>query len=361
MNWFEIHPRFRLNGISFTKKNLAEQVHNFIGEGKDFKINIGNFFLDWLNESPEIVVMTSGSTGPPKKIKLQKQQMVNSARATGNFFDLNPGDRALHCLSSNYIAGKMMLVRGMVLGLELDCVPPGSKPLKNITDTYDFAAMVPLQLHGSLNDIDHVKTLIIGGAPLSQELKKKVRGKNTCIFETYGMTETITHVAVKRINPITKDNCTGKGETFKSLPDIIFSQDDRGCLIIDAPGVSDSKIITNDVVDLFSEKEFQWLGRYDHIINSGGVKLFPERIEALLSPIIPNRFFIAGLPDDKLGTKLVLCIEGHQDKSKLSYKIHQLETLSKYQIPKEILVVPKFLETENGKVNRYKTMAMVGK
>jgi len=348
-----IHPKFRLNGKSYTFATLKQFAFILIKGGRPFEKSMGNFLADWLNETSTLEVKTSGSTGVPKVILLKKQQMINSALATGQFFSLTAGKSALLCLSTDYIAGKMMLVRAMVLGLVLDYVEPSSFPLNGNNGNYDFAAMVPLQLENSLNNIEHVKTLIVGGAPMSKTLKEKVQDSSTAIFETYGMTETITHVAVRNVNSNTIK------KTFSALPNVKFSVDERDCLIVDAPDVSDIPVITNDIVRLISEFEFEWLGRYDNIINSGGIKLIPEEIEKKLAAQLTNRFFVAGLPDEKLGQKLVLIVEGNIDSYELEMSLVKNANLTAYEVPKNIYQLPKFVETATGKIHRRENLNLV--
>ena len=367
----KVHPGFKFNGHSYSKPELGRLAYILIKEGEDYEKSIGNFLLDWLDGHATVTVKTSGSTGKPKSISLKKAQMINSALATGEFFGLKPGYRALLCLPADYIAGKMMLVRALVLGLELDSVNPSSRPMDGSSRTYDFVAMVPLQLENSLGSLNRIKTLIIGGAPMSYSLKVQVQVQvqvqaqvqtqnqaqnqdakgTTAIFETYGMTETITHAAVKKIPE------AGRSRNFTALPHVCFSVDDRGCLIIDAPKVANKPVVTNDLVRLVSDTEFEWLGRYDNIINSGSIKLVPEQIEAKLMQIIDDRFFVAGIPDERLGQKLVLAVEGKVDTENLLTRIKSLHTLQKFEVPKEIFQVPKFVETGNGKVSRGETVA----
>ncbi len=354
-----IHNHFKLNGISYSRDELKEVAYSLIKEGEAFEKEIGDFLLDWTDDDSTLEVKTSGSTGKPKSIVLQKQHMVNSALATGEFFGLQPGDTALLCLPASYIAGKMMLVRAMVLGMELDYVPSSSNPLEGISKTYDFCAMVPLQLENSLASIGQITTLIVGGATIPQTLYVKIQDQITLhdykteIFETYGMTETITHIALKRIRQNGRRN-----QSFRTLPSVTISADERGCLVIDAPKITDVLVVTNDVVDLVSETEFQWLGRHDNVINSGGIKLYPEQIEAKLASAIPSRFFVAGVPDEKLGQKLILVIEGDVEEEKLLQEIKALNTLGKFEIPKKILQVVKFQQTESGKIQRDKTIIL---
>ena len=356
MEYKSIHKDFHLNGINYSRKELQEVAYSLVKEGEDFEKSIGDFLLDWLNDKSTVQVQTSGSTGKPKKIELWKSHMVNSAKATGVFFGLAPGSSALLCLSADFIAGKMMLVRAIILGLHLDYVEPSSNPLEQHSKTFDFCAMVPLQVENALNKQDQIKTLIVGGAPVAFTLKELMIGKveNSEIFETYGMTETITHVAVKKIHPPESEK-----QYFKALPEVKISTDNRHCLVIDAPKISNAIITTNDVVNLISDSEFELLGRYDNVINSGGFKLFPEHIEAKLTPLIKQRFFVVGLPDEKLGQKSVLIVEGDIDAEKLFREIKLLDTLSKFEVPKEIRTTLQFQETENGKIRRNDTLRAI--
>ena len=359
MNHTDIHPEFSLNGISFQKNSLEEFAYDYLKEGQPFETNIGRFLLEWLSQDDFINVKTSGSTGKPKSILLKKQHMINSALATGIYFNIKPKDTALHCLPTEFIAGKMMLVRGMVLGIKLECVQPVSNPLTLTSKKFDFAAMVPLQLENSVEQMSRIKKLIIGGAPISKDLKIAIQGKATEIYETYGMTETITHIAVKQLNSIEDSSLRKKESVFKTLPNIRIKTDSRDCLVIDAPDISDSTVITNDLVKLVSNTEFEWLGRFDSIINSGGIKLIPEQIEQELESIIETPFFVAGLPDATLGQKLVLIVEGEVDENQLIATIKKESKLTKFQIPKMVIGVSKFNRTKNGKLNRAKTLESI--
>ncbi|WP_405246760.1 AMP-binding protein [Cellulophaga sp. Asnod2-G02] len=352
-----VHPNFKLNGISFSYEALKEVAYCLIKEGLPHEKPIGCFLLDWVNEDESLAVATSGSTGVPKIINLRKQHMVNSAMATGSFFGLEGGNTALLCLPVDFIAGKMMLVRAMVLGLALDYVAPNSSPLESITKSYDFSAMIPLQLENSLQQLKQLKLLIVGGAKMSEALKVAVTNSDSKVYETYGMTETITHVALKPVNHLEASTNTN----FTALPKVEFSTDARGCLVINAPNISEEEVVTNDLVALVSSTEFEWLGRHDAIINSGGVKLIPEKIEAKISKVIDVDFFVAGISDTVLGQKLVLITEGNVDKAQLWNRLQNLETLDKFEVPKEIYAVESFIKTDNGKIQRTKTVALISK
>jgi len=359
MNNSKLHKKFKLNGESFTSE---KEILDF---SKHKLLELYPFLSDWFNDENYIAVQTSGSTGNPKTIQLKKEYMVNSAKATGTFFKLSDQTAALLCLSPNYIAGKMMLIRALTLGWHLDVIEPSSNPLVGIKKDYDFCAMVPLQLENSLPQLYRIKKVIVGGAPVSNSLLERIQNISTAIFATYGMTETITHIALKPLNEHAmslRGGTTWQSQHYKTLPNISISKDTRDCLMINAPKLSDSPIITNDVVEILSETEFKWLGRFDTIINSGGVKLIPEEIEGKLASVIEERFFVAGILDEKLGEKLVLVIETSSLKLQtLKLEIESLTALERFEIPKEIYTVKTFVETETKKIQRKKTLDLVFK
>lgn len=341
----DVHPAFKLNGFHLDREDLCRVAYSFIKEGEEFEKSVGHFLLDWFDDSPTIEMLTSGTTGKPKLITVEKQAMVNSAFATGDFFDLFPGNKALHCLPAKYVAGKMMFVRGFILGLDMDFVAPSSHPLANNDSKYDFAAMVPLQAQNSLDELVNVKKMIIGGVKINKTLESALKKLPVQAYETYGMTETITHIAAKKIGE----------KAFTVLPNVTISYDDKNCLVIHAPRISEEVIVTNDLVELVNENQFVFLGRIDNVINSGGIKLIPEIIEEKLSGRINGRFFVFGKPDETLGEKLVLIVEGE----KQTFDDTVYETLDKYEKPKEILFAPKFIETGSGKIMRKETFSKI--
>ena len=338
VTYHNVHNKFKLNGFSFTKDDLLRVAYSFIKEGEAYEKPLGIFILDWFDAKPYLEMNTSGSTGAPKNIRVDKQAMVNSALATGDFFDLQPGQKVLHCLPTDYVAGKMMFVRAFILGLDMEFVAPSSHPLEGVKGTFDFCGMVPLQAKNSLKDIGRIKKLIIGGAKVNKTLEQELVKVPSQIYETYGMTETITHIAAKRV-----------GETaFSVLPNVKITTDDRQCLVIDAHKISTETIKTNDLAELISDTQFVWKGRFDNVINSGGIKLIPEQIEEKLASSISNCFFVYGQADELLGEKLVLYVEGE------SMPIDEsiFEVLDKYEKPKEIVFIPEFKRTATGKVIR---------
>ena len=346
-NYKNVHNRFSLNGNHYRFDDLFEIAYSFIKEGEAHEKAIGDFLMDWIRPNDIITLKTSGSTGTPKLIHYQKQAMVNSALATGDHFGVAIGDKALHCLNAEFIAGKMMLVRAMILGLEIDLVPPQGNVLAACDKTYDFAAMVPLQVEQAFEDLDKVKTLLIGGAPSSVQLKEKLKKKSTQCYETYGMTETVTHIASRKIN--------GNSLLFSPLPGVKLSTDKRGCMVIDVPYLTEEKIVTNDLVALDKDQRFLLKGRIDNVINSGGIKVIPEEVEAKIAPYITQPFFIGAIADKTLGQKVILVLEGETSAELLS-KLSTIEGLSKYELPKEIYSLALFKRTPNGKVMRQPTI-----
>ncbi len=350
--YIRVHPKFKLNGIQYSIASLRAQAYEFIKEGEPYEESVGNFLLDWLNDKSYVTVKTSGSTGAPKAIKIKKIHMCNSAKATGKHFKLPEKTTALLCLPAEFIAGKMMLVRALVLGWHIDMAQPRSNPLDNVYRRYEFCAMTPLQLDNSLSRLHLLGKLIVGGGAISGTLKKKLYGISTKVYETYGMTETVTHIATRRVNPKKIKEGT---IPFKALSKVSVHTDDRGCLVIKAPMVSTDPVITNDLVELETYKKFIWLGRVDNVINSGGVKLYPEQIEHKLSPMIHVPFFVAGIPDDSLGEKLALFVE-QEDEFAFAKAEYDTTNFEKYEMPKVIYSVPRFERTQNGKLQRGQTV-----
>jgi len=343
-----IHPNFKLNNIHYNVGQLQHYAEKLV-ESVPFEKAIGEFLLDWLNNADTVIVQTSGSTGKPKSITLRKEQMRNSAIATGAFFNLEPEDTALLCLPASYIAGKMMLVRAMVLGLHLICIDPTISSISKIDKKYDFTAMVPLQVDSVLAKLNLFKKIIIGGAPISDSLRERIAKESVAAYETYGMTETITHIAVRRTS-------NADSGAFKTLPNVHLSLDERNCLVIDAPLIAKHKVVTNDVVELLSETEFKWQGRYDAVINSGGIKLHPEQLEKKFSKHIDVPFFVAGLPDDSLGEKLLLLLEAKSNTKIIKESLCNDSDIDRYEIPKQIICLESFVYTPNGKIQRTKTL-----
>ena len=343
-----IHPKLQVNGKLYSKKELRMLATTFTKEGEPYEQVAGHFMLEWLNDKTYVTVQTSGSTGAPKAVKIKKSHMVNSAKATAKHFKLPVSTTALLCLPANFIAGKMMLVRAMVMGWHIDLTPPKANPLDTIYKRYDFCAMTPFQLDNSLSRMHLLSKLIVGGGAIAPKLKNRLGKIPTKIYETYGMTETVTHIAARRVNPTKPKELP---IPFKALAKVSLEQDDRGCLVIKAPAVSSDPVITNDLVQLLTYKKFVWLGRVDNVINSGGIKLYPEQIEQKLAAYITGPFFISGIPDDALGERVALFVEQEKPFVLDTIAISK-DLLGKYEYPKLVFTVRAFDRTENGKLKR---------
>ncbi len=327
----------------------------------EYEKNAVQFCQQWLNGKNEFEFLTSGSTGNPKQITFRRDQLEASARLTERALTLEPGYNALICLDTNFIAGAMMLVRSMVTGMNMILRTPSANPLLEIHEQIDFAAFVPYQiisiLEQSPSALDKLKKVIIGGATLKNEVINLLQNKSASFYATYGMTETITHVALQKLNG------PHRQDFFQLLPGITTATDNRGCLTLHVPHLGNKSIVTNDLVTLFDENKFRWLGRYDLVINSGGVKVQAEKIEGVIDTIfhklkIHKTFFVNGIPDEKLGEQVVLFLEG----SKLSLaqeeavKVMLDQHLSVYEIPKSICYINRFNLTPTQKIDRVSTM-----
>ena len=353
----------KLNGEIYSATQLASGLP--VGSCSKFERDTLSFCHDWLNGKTDFEIETSGSTGQPKKIIIRREQMEASARLTAKALNLQSGYNALLALDPDYIAGKMMLVRSLVIGMNTIAMEPCADPLKVLgNERIDFIALVPYQVRtilqsaASIKKLDNIKVLIVGGAALDQQSVDLLQYSKCQVFHTYGMTETISHIALQKINGKQKQ------EYFETLPGVSLAKDERDCLIIDAMPLGLQPIRTIDVVNLFSETSFQWLGRWDNVINTGGVKVFPEKIEKEIEKIfyqfkLQNRFFVAGLPDPLLGSKVTLIIEGELNREILDKATQALRTtLSKYEMPRENKILHKFIETKTQKINRLATLQL---
>lgn len=253
------------------------------------------FCWEWLNGKEAFTLQTSGSTGPPKNVSVSRKQLVESAKATKLFFGFKEGCKMLCCLDTSKVAGKMMLVRAMEWKGDLRVIPPESNPFKALINEYfDFVALVPLQVEktmassNGIKALEQIQNIIIGGAALSPRLREKVNNLPGRVFQTYGMTETVSHIALADL----KDS---GALLYKALPGVAIKVDKQNRLLIHAPMGGNTWLQTNDVVSLQSEETFLWKGRADNVVNSGGVKLHPEEIaieiEGLMGQYFPGRLF----------------------------------------------------------------------
>jgi len=358
-------------------------------------MTLEDFLSEWNNDSDRVLVHTSGSTGKPKPMMVEKKRMLNSARITCDFLGLKPGDSALLCMSLDYIAGKMVVVRSIERHLHLISVSPSGHPLKDINlkdakgkdvnGEITFAAMVPMQVYNTLQvpeereRLTHIRHLIIGGGAIDASLEEELRSLpgNIAIWSTYGMTETLSHIALRRING---DEAS---EWYQPFDSVKISQTDEGCLVIDAPLVCAETLVTNDIVEIepyiynkvenheevenhnkVEKLRFRIKGRKDNVICSGGIKIQIEEVEALLKPHLEKPFMIAKKKDEKFGEIAVLLTED-EDLKKVEATIRRLlsgksddsnkssESKShKYWIPREYLHVEHLPLTETGKPKR---------
>jgi len=311
-------------------------------------MDLEEFLAEWHSESPTVLVHTSGSTGKPKPMYVEKRRMEASARITCQFLGLKPGDTALLCMSLDYIAGKMMVVRAQTWGLRLLSVAPSGHPLDTVAEPVDFAAMVPMQVFNSLQvpeereKLKQIKHLIIGGGAIDEALAKELVGFPNNVWSTYGMTETLSHIALRRLNGL------DASDWYTPFEGVTLSQIDEGCLVIDAPAVHDGPLVTNDIVEL-SEKGFRILGRKDNVICSGGIKIQIEEVERLLKPHLSAPFMITKRPDKKFGEQVVLLTES-MDMDAVKDICQQV--LPKYWQPRSYAHIDTLPMTETGKPAR---------
>ena len=333
-------------------------------------MTLEDFFSEWNNDSDRVLVHTSGSTGKPKPMMVEKKRMLNSARITCDFLGLKPGDSALLCMSLDYIAGKMVVVRSIERHLHLISVPPSGHPLKDVDEEITFAAMVPMQVYNTLQvpeereRLSRIRHLIIGGGAIDAALEKELKSfpANIAIWSTYGMTETLSHIALRRING------DESSEWYQPFDSVHISQTEEGCLVIDAPQVCAETLVTNDIVEIepyiynkVEKLRFRIKGRKDNVICSGGIKIQIEEVETLLKPHLEKPFMLAKKKDGKFGEIAVLLTED-EDIKKVEATVRRLlsdesEKSSdhkkyKYWIPKEFRYVEHLPLTETGKPKR---------
>ena len=334
--------------LDFSQPNFdvnAIQVTN------EFEQSVKDFLVEWFSDSEVMIAHTSGSTGTPKEIILTKKNMRKSANMTGKYLHLEKGNSALLVMPVTYIAGKLMLVRAIEIGLKLICMQPTShisldeinRGISQDFTSIDFVALTPMQVENSIDFVSRCQKLIIGGAPLSEKVKQELFAFENEVYETYAMTETITHIAFKQV---ANQKYPNTEQVFEAFDEVTISQDERGCLVIDTP-YDGLQVVTNDVVEIIDQRKFNWIGRADNVINSGGIKLFPEQIENKLKSFINSEFYITSKADELLGQKLILVVEGEERSLDFSSA-----DLTKYQQPKEIVFIDQFPRTESGKVKR---------
>ena len=334
-----------IEGEKYFPYDFEEKGTPAFASQSDHHYELFLFLKDWFSPSPYLIVQTSGSTGQPKDIQVEKSRMMERAQLTCSFLGLKDGDSALLCMSLKYIAGKMMVVRALVAGLDLYLTEPSGNPLRNIEKPFDFAAMIPMQVYNSLTwaeemkRIKAVKNLIIGGGAIDRELKDKLKSFPNNVYSTYGMTETLSHIALQKLSG---ENASDSYTPFESVS---LSLSEDSALIIDAPLVATERLYTNDIAEIHADGSFNIIGRRDNIINSGGIKIQIEEVERQLQSYTDKPFAITSLPDPKFGEIVVLVTEGGIDEQAFA-------VLPEYHRPKKVIQINAIPLTETGKISR---------
>ena len=344
--------KYYLFDQEFNRKELIEFSEKKIIDNsvEDWEKEIFRFILQWFDENEFVEVKTSGSTGKPKTIVLRKKHMAASAAATLSFLQLKQGDKALLCLPADYIAGKMMIVRALVGGLKLHFIKPSLSPDLPKNTTFNFVAFVPSMLSdliklGRISELESFDNIILGGSEIPLAIENELAGLKNNIWHTYGMTETITHIALRKVNG------QDRSEWFSPLEGVSIATKNEGKLEITSRNTGVRKLLTNDIAIISPEGNFKILGRSDNIINSGGLKIHPEELEKKISAVLENNFYVYGKSDEVLGQRIVLFVEGKPENDKV-LQAEMGKYLKKSQIPKEIIWVEKFERTDSGKVVR---------
>ncbi len=353
---------YPFNSIQLNQRSISTDsiLHQSITPENDFERSTLTFISDWLSGKETFVFRTSGSTGTPKPFTFTREQMQRSAARTIKALGLQPRDSALVCLNTQYIAGKMILVRALEHQLRLTVVDPTSNPFEQLPSGYqpDFMAVVPMQLQTLVHDpenysrLNNMKVVLVGGAPVSTSLKTAVQNLHCPIYETYGMTETLSNVALRLLN--TPD----KTDRFIPLEGVKLNVDERGCLVIH-DSVQPEPLVTNDLGEVDSLGHFTWLGRLDNVINTGGIKVSPEKIEPVLEELFKEigpavNYFIGPTADDRFGQVVTLFVDknglSQTDLKSIIAKISQLP--SNPEKPRKIVFVSDWRLTETGKTDR---------
>lgn len=347
-NWKKYSKSISLKGKTYSSRDILDNER--IGSGL-FEKSIFDFLKQWFTEQDTIIQKTSGTTGKPREIELSKDLMVFSAMNTVNFLGLNKNDKCFLCLPVEYIAGKMMIVRSMVHQLDLWFEEPSAKPSPD--QYYDFSAMTPMQLENIITEdeqaLNNIKTLIIGGAPVSEKLIEGIQKVKAEIWETYGMTETASHIALKKLNG------HNRSDHFRVLDGIFIKANDRSQLIISIKDTEIRDMITNDIVKLKGDRMFRWLGRADNVINSGGIKIQAEEIERKLKQIYTQEFFVFGIQHTLYHEVPAIVFESPPLKLEIAFD----KLLKKHEAPTKVFFLDKFIRTSSNKINRKATIRLI--
>ena len=347
-----IPAAIHINGQGYTEKELTLLISEKLSSPNlpKWEAEFYIFLKEWLSTSEVIHAQTSGSTGDPTSIQLPKQVMVKSAERTIEYFGLKKGNRILLSLPCRYIAGKMMVIRAIIGNMDLITVDPSSEFESLINEPFDFGAMVPNQVFKLLGSnsgkekLEHIRNLLIGGSAISVTLEAQVSQLRSRVVLTYGMTETASHIAIRELS---KEN---RSDIYHCLPGISVTMNEKECLQIHIPEQYKA-LQTNDVAEILSPTSFRILGRADDVIISGGINYWPQTIERKLESLMGARFVISSLPDEMLGEKLVMVIEGSPTNTEWVQK-KAIELLSPFERPKSVCFLATFPQTSNGKIKR---------
>ncbi len=342
-----------LNNKPFSYEHIKAGDYN---ASSPFEEHTLSFCKQWLSGQTEFEQETSGSTGKPKLIKITRAQMQISAEQTVSALNLKANDTALVCVNPAFIAGKMMLVRAFEHQLKIIIVAPSLNPLEKVKVPFHFAAMIPAQIAHTLKNkstkqkLKNCKAILVGGAPVSSQLATEISKLHTPIYATYGMTETVSHIALKRLSIPNEDH-------FTAIGDVKLQTNNQKQLLIKGSITNNKELITNDRVKLLSSSTFKWLGRIGNVVNSGGIKIQLEEVEESITLIfsqlgVENRFFLAKKVDKTWGEVIILYIENNPQLSTTNLLATLKNNLKKYTCPKEVIYVRKFNETSTGKINK---------
>jgi O-succinylbenzoic acid--CoA ligase len=327
--------------------------------------SILKFCATWLRGETNFEISSSGSTGEPKIILWSREMMRWSIRNTAGKFGLKKDMHCLHCIDAEKAGGKMMLARALELQMSIEIITPSSKPMETIVSShFDFAAMVPLQVHeliknGKLEELNKIDCLIIGGATMNTSDIQALQNSRTKIYTTYGMTETASHIALQRINGNNKDEC------FIPFADVNITINEKGCAVVTSP--FHQELVTHDLIEFCDARSFKFIGRIDNIINSGGYKIPIEKIEAATDQVLTAmkiNFFnycAAKRADEKLGEALILIMETQAlpGDTMDEFKKELSEQIEKYEMPKKIYFTDKLIYTSSGKIDRRRSTELV--
>ena len=344
--------------LDFSSPTIQKTIEEYLAEGvfTHSFLSVFIFALDWLKGKTDFEFQTSGSTGKSKILNVSKSQIISSVESTASFFDLQKGDKVFLCLNTLFTGGKMMLARAIHLKLEVHVVSPANLDLE-ITDYYKLTAFVPNQMYciletdKSISFLSHFENILIGGAAVNQLLLEKIKKiKSSKVYETFGMTETLSHIALKLLNTESSSNI------FEVLPTIEVKTDELDCLMVKSKVTNNEWVQTKDIVKLVDSQHFEWKGRLDNVINSGGIKIYPEQVECWIAPILAslnfnNDFFMTSIEDEKLGEKLVIVMEGEEfETENLLQTLKQ--SLPKFHAPFSLIFKSRFERTLSGKIIR---------